>query len=70
MYTYEAITNLGFYNEDFRMREGHELHNRFLKKYKIYNLKMPLYRYRIHESNRTNNKNITDKYDNKLGENK
>ena len=70
MYTYEAITNLGFYNEDYKMREGHELHKRFLERYKIYNLKMPLYRYRIHENNRTNNKKNTDKYDSKLGENK
>ena len=70
MYTYESISNLGFYNEDFKMREGHELHNRFLKKYKIYNLRMPLYRYRMHEDNRTNDKDVVDKYDNKLGENK
>ena len=70
MYTFESISNLGFYNEDFKMREGHELHKRFLERYKIYNLKMPLYRYRIHENNRTNNKKNTDKYDSKLGENK
>ena len=70
MYTYESISNLGFYNEDFKMREGHELHDRFLEKYKIYNLRMPLYRYRMHENNRTNDKDVVDKYDNKLGENK
>jgi len=52
------------------MREGHDLHNRFLKKYKMYNLKMPLYRYRIHENNRTNDKNVVQEYDNKLGDNK
>lgn len=70
MYTYESISNLEFYNEDFKMREGHDLHNRFLKKYKMYNLKMPLYRYRIHENNRTNDKNVVQEYDNKLGDNK
>ena len=70
MYTYESISNLKFYNEDFKMREGHDLHNRFLKKYKMYNLKMPLYRYRIHENNRTNDKNVVQEYDNKLGDNK
>ena len=70
MYTYESISNLEFYNEDFKMREGHELHDRFLEKYKIYNLRMPLYRYRMHENNRTNDKDVVDKYDNKLGENK
>ena len=63
MYTYESISNLGFYNEDFKMREGHELHNRFLKKYKIYNLRMPLYRYRIHENNRTKDIDEVQKFD-------
>ena len=63
MYTYESISNLGFYNEDFKMREGHELHNRFLKKYKIYNLRMPLYRYRIHENNRTKDIEEVQKFD-------
>ena len=70
MYNYESISNLGFYNENFKMREGHDLHKRFLNKYKIYNLKMPLYRYRIHENNRTNNKKIVRKYDKKLEEKK
>ena len=45
------------------MREGHELHNRFLKKYKIYNLRMPLYRYRIHENNRTKDIEEVQKFD-------
>ncbi len=66
MYTYESLANLGFYNEDFKMREGHELDQRFKEKYKIYYLRMPLYRYRMHPQNRTNNKSETDKYDNKL----
>ena len=66
MYTYESLANLGFYNEDFKMREGHELDKRFKEKYKIYYLRMPLYRYRMHPQNRTNNKSETDKYDNKL----
>jgi len=66
MYTYESLANLGFYNEDFKMREGHELDKRFKDKYKMYYLRMPLYRYRMHPQNRTNNTNETDKYDNKL----
>ena len=63
MYTYESISNLGFYNEDFKMREGHELHDRFLEKYKIYNLRMPLYRYRMHENNRTKDVDKVQKFD-------
>ena len=63
MYTYESLSNLGFYNEDYKMREGHELHKRFLKKYKIYNLEMPLYRYRMHENNRTKDIEDVEKFD-------
>lgn len=66
MFTYESLANLGFYNENFKMREGHELKNRYEEKYQIYNLRMPLYRYRIHSSNRTNNIEEVKKYDSKL----
>ena len=63
MYTYESLANLDFYNEEFKMREGHELQNRFNKKYKIYHLRMPLYRYRVHSNNRTDDSKNTEKYD-------
>ena len=66
MYTYESLANLGFYNEDFKMREGHDLNTRFLDKYKMYHLRMPLYRYRFHDNNRTNDTEETKKYDSKL----
>ena len=66
MYTYESLANLGFYDESFKMREGHDLNKRFLDKYKMYHLRMPLYRYRFHEDNRTNDVEETEKYDNKL----
>jgi len=54
MFTYESLCNLQFYNEDFKMREGHELLQRFAARHKIYHLPFPLYRYRVHENNRTN----------------
>jgi glycosyltransferase involved in cell wall biosynthesis len=66
MYTYESLANLGFYNDSFKMREGHELNKRFLEEYKMYHLRMPLYRYRLHGENRTNDVEETEKYDNKL----
>tara|TARA_Y100000310_G_C20604380_1_gene774755 strand:+ start:374 stop:1048 length:675 start_codon:yes stop_codon:yes gene_type:complete len=68
MFNYEALCNVGFYNEKFKMREGHELMKRFEKKYEIGNLNMPLYKYRIHDSNRTKNIDELEKYDKKLGE--
>jgi glycosyltransferase involved in cell wall biosynthesis len=69
MFTYESLCDLNFYNEDYQMREGHELINRFKKKYKIEFLKVPLYRYRIHSKNRTKNKKNLKKYDSLLNKN-
>ena len=69
MYTYESLANLGFYDDSFKMREGHDLNKRFLEEYKMYHLRMPLYRYRLHGENRTNDVEKTKKYDNKLEKN-
>jgi hypothetical protein len=66
MFTYESLCDIGFYDEDYKMREGHEMIKRFREKYKVYNLPMPLYKYRIHESNRTNNLEQVENYDRML----
>jgi glycosyltransferase involved in cell wall biosynthesis len=66
MFTYESLCEINFYDENFKMREGHDLFNRFLKKFSIFYLPMPLYRYRIHEKNRTNNLEELKKYDEAL----
>ena len=65
MFTYECLCSIGYYNEEFKMREGHELLKRLNSKYKMAHLELPLYRYRMHESNRTNS-NEVEKYDAKL----
>ena len=69
MFTYESLCDLNFYNENYQMREGHELINRFKKKYKIEFLKIPLYRYRIHSTNRTKDKKVVEKFDSLLEDN-
>ena len=56
MFRKEAIFEIGLYNEKFLMREGHELKKRFERKFKIGRLELPLYKYRIYNKNRTNNK--------------
>ena len=68
MFTYESLCNIGFYNEEFKMREGHELLTRYKEKYNLYNLLMPLYKYRMHGNNRSNNEKELERYDNKLME--
>jgi glycosyltransferase involved in cell wall biosynthesis len=66
MYRKEILIDLGLYNEEFQMREGHELKKRFLKKYIMGYLELPLYNYRMHDNNRTKNKTELNKFDNKL----
>jgi glycosyltransferase involved in cell wall biosynthesis len=67
MYRKEPMLDTGLYNESFKMREGHELNNRFKKKYNIYNLEISLYKYRIHGKNRTKIKKQLKKiHDDKL----
>ena len=66
MYRRECIYDIGLFNNVFKMREGHELNERFRKKYKIAHLELPLYKYRKYEGNRTNDKINLKKYDNKL----
>ena len=66
----ECLFDIGLYDTKFKMREGHNLKERFIKKYKIGRLELPLYKYRSHEKNRTKNKINLKKYDNMLKSNK
>lgn len=67
MYRKEFLTESGCYDEQFKYREGHELNQRFRRKYKIGHLPIPLYFARKHSSNRSD-KNIKEikKFDRKL----
>ena len=70
MFTYESLCELSFYDESFKMREGHDLFKRFSEKFKSFHLPCSLYRYRIHDTNRTNNKDSLAMYDRMLKEEK
>ena len=63
MFRKEALFDIGLYNENFTMREGHELKKRFKKKFNLGRLEFPLYKYRQHSKNRTKKKKILRKYD-------
>ena len=63
MFTYESLCEVGFYDSSFKMREGHELLLRYQKKFNVYNLPISLYRYRIHENNRTKKTNKVEHFD-------
>lgn len=51
----DFLFNVGLYDEGFRAREEEDLRIRWTAKYNIYNLVIPLYRYRMHDNNLTKN---------------
>ena len=55
MFKMDHLIEVGLYDEDFLVREEEDLRIRFLKKYDISRVQLPLYRYRQHENNITNN---------------
>jgi glycosyltransferase involved in cell wall biosynthesis len=62
MFRKDYLFDIGLYDENFRAREEEDLRARFLKKFKIFNIILPLYRYRMHDNNLTKNEIEMDKY--------
>lgn len=54
MFRKQQLIDVGMYDESFRCHEDRDLRIRFEKKYRISRLELPLYRYRRHENNITN----------------
>jgi glycosyltransferase involved in cell wall biosynthesis len=63
MFRKQQLFDIGLYDEDFRCHEERELRIRFEKKYSIHRLELPLYRYRRHENNMTNNAGEMQRHD-------
>ena len=55
MFRYQQLIDIGLYDEKFLLNEEKDLRIRFLKKHTIGRIQLPLYRYRMHESNMTKN---------------
>jgi len=68
MFRKECLFEIGLYNEKYIYNEDKDLRIRFEKKYKIHRLPMPLYRYRMHDSNMTKNIELAKEYNLKLNE--
>ncbi len=66
MFRVEHLLDLGMYDNSFLVHEDKDLRIRFLKKYKIHRIALPLYRYRKHGTNITNNKPKMRKHFKKL----
>jgi glycosyltransferase involved in cell wall biosynthesis len=62
MFRKDFLYNIGLYDEKFRAREEEDLRIRWTEQYNIYNLIVPLYRYRMHESNLTKNTTAMDEH--------
>jgi glycosyltransferase involved in cell wall biosynthesis len=59
LFRIERLIDIGLYDKKFKANEEKELRYRFEKKgYKIHHLPIPLYRYRRHENNMTNDSNL------------
>ena len=56
----EQLFEIGLYDENFRIHEEQDLRIRFEKKYTISRIPLPLYRYRRHQKNLTNDKESVD----------
>ena len=50
-----ALKELNGYNEKIRCQDGYDLWIRFIHKFKVYNVNLPLFYYRRHGTNLTNN---------------
>ena len=68
MFRIEQIIDIGLYDENFLCREDEDLRLRFLKKYNIERVKLPLYRYRRHENCMTNDVEKMKIFEQKLNE--
>ena len=62
MFRTDLLFGIGLYDENFKMREEEDLRIRFEKNHNIKNIELPLYRYRKHDNNMTNNKIGMAKY--------
>ncbi len=63
MFRLKDLIEIGLYDEKFRINEEKDLRIRFLKKYDISRVALPLYRYLMHDNNITSDVNEVKYYD-------
>jgi glycosyltransferase involved in cell wall biosynthesis len=66
MFRTDHLIDIGLYDADFLMHEDRDLRLRFLRKYSIHRVELPLYRYRRHASNMTNDAKAWREYEQRL----
>ncbi|MEN9333733.1 MAG: hypothetical protein RLY35_913 [Bacteroidota bacterium] len=68
MFRKDLLIEIGLYDEQFKAREEEDLRIRFLERFNIYHIPLPLYRYRRHENNLTNNTEMMEQAKNQLNQ--
>ncbi len=66
LYNKKKLKTLGYYNKDFKHREEEELRVRLGPKYRLHNLSIPFYRYRMHKQNKTRSSDYKKKFRSKI----
>lgn len=66
MFRMDQLVELGLYDEQFLLHEDKDLRIRFLEKHGIHRVALPLYRYRRHDENMTNDSGAVNGYLNQL----
>jgi len=66
MFRSDHLIKIGLYDNKLMSSGDEDLLIRYKKKYKIFRIPIPLYRYRRHSKNMTNDKNFLKKYQKKL----
>lgn len=66
MFRTDTLINIGLYDDNFLMHEDRDLRARFLKNHDIHRIALPLYRYRRHSENMTNDREAWSEYEDKL----
>jgi glycosyltransferase involved in cell wall biosynthesis len=64
----DLLIAIGLYDENLQLCEDQDLRLRFMQRYHIGHVELPLYRYRRHEGNLTNNEAEMEYYNGKLRE--
>ncbi|MFZ5447591.1 MAG: glycosyltransferase [Thermodesulfobacteriota bacterium] len=62
MFRIEHLIDIGLYDEDFLCQEDKDLRLRFEKKYSVERVRLPLYRYRKHDNNMSNDSEKMERF--------
>jgi glycosyltransferase involved in cell wall biosynthesis len=68
MFRSDQLIDIGLYDDELLMHEDRDLRVRFLEKYTIARLELPLYRYRRHADNMTNDQAAWEHFEGRLKE--